>query len=74
MTTRDITYAEAVREAIGEAMERDDRVFLLGEDIGIYGGAFGVSRRPLPPLRRRADPGHPDLRARHRRRGASGRR
>ena len=38
-----ITYAEAVREAIGQAMAADDRVFMLGEDIGIYGGAFGVS-------------------------------
>jgi acetoin:2,6-dichlorophenolindophenol oxidoreductase subunit beta len=40
---RTITYAEAVREAIGQAMAEDDRVFMLGEDIGIYGGAFGVS-------------------------------
>ncbi|MGZ5399376.1 MAG: alpha-ketoacid dehydrogenase subunit beta [Nocardioides sp.] len=40
---RTITYAEAVREAIGQAMTEDDRVFMLGEDIGIYGGAFGVS-------------------------------
>lgn len=41
--SRVITYAEAIREAIGQAMEADDRVFMLGEDIGIYGGAFGVS-------------------------------
>lgn len=40
---RIITYSEAVREAIGQAMEADDRVFMLGEDIGVYGGAFGVS-------------------------------
>jgi pyruvate/2-oxoglutarate/acetoin dehydrogenase E1 component len=40
---RIITYAEAVREAIGEAMSADERVFMLGEDIGVYGGAFGVS-------------------------------
>jgi len=40
---RDLTYAEAVREAIGEAMAADDRVFILGEDIGQYGGAFGVT-------------------------------
>ena len=61
-----ITYSEAVREAIGQAMEADDRVFMLGEDIGIYGGAFGVSG----DLYRfgGADPRHPDLRARHRRR------
>ncbi|MGZ4447209.1 MAG: alpha-ketoacid dehydrogenase subunit beta, partial [Nocardioides sp.] len=42
-TDRVITYSEAVREAIGQAMESDDRVFMLGEDIGVYGGAFGVS-------------------------------
>lgn len=42
-SVREITYAEAVREAIGQAMEADDRVFMLGEDIGVYGGAFGVS-------------------------------
>ena len=40
---RVITYSEAVREGIAQAMETDDRVFMLGEDIGIYGGAFGVS-------------------------------
>ncbi|GLY70625.1 alpha-ketoacid dehydrogenase subunit beta [Amycolatopsis taiwanensis] len=41
--TRTLTYAEAVREALGQAMEADDRVFLLGEDVGVYGGAFGVT-------------------------------
>ncbi len=41
--TRELTYAEAIREAIRQAMEQDDRVFLLGEDVGVYGGAFGVS-------------------------------
>jgi len=34
---------EALREAIHQAMEKDERVFLIGEDIGVYGGAFGVS-------------------------------
>jgi pyruvate dehydrogenase E1 component beta subunit len=43
MTDRIITYSEAIREAIGQAMEADPSVFMLGEDIGIYGGAFGVS-------------------------------
>jgi len=42
-TDRVITYAEAIREALGQAMEADDRVFMLGEDVGVYGGAFGVS-------------------------------
>ncbi len=37
------TYIEAVREALWEEMEDDERVFLLGEDIGSYGGAFKVT-------------------------------
>jgi 2-oxoisovalerate dehydrogenase E1 component beta subunit len=37
------TYLIAVAEALWEEMERDDRVFLLGEDIGVYGGAFKVT-------------------------------
>lgn len=41
--TREITYVEAVREALTQAMQADERVFMIGEDIGVYGGAFGVS-------------------------------
>lgn len=41
---REITYREALREAMSMAMREDSRVHLLGEDVGIYGGAFGVSR------------------------------
>jgi pyruvate/2-oxoglutarate/acetoin dehydrogenase E1 component len=40
---REITYAEAIREALRQEMRRDERVFLIGEDIGVYGGAFGVT-------------------------------
>ena len=40
---REITYAEAVREAMSEEMRRDPEVFFMGEDIGVYRGAFGVS-------------------------------
>jgi pyruvate/2-oxoglutarate/acetoin dehydrogenase E1 component len=40
---REITYAQAINEAMSQEMRRDDKVFFLGEDIGIYGGAFGVS-------------------------------
>jgi pyruvate dehydrogenase E1 component beta subunit len=43
MTTREITYLEAVREAMTQEMERDETVFLIGEDVGKYGGAFQVS-------------------------------
>ncbi len=40
---RNITYAQAIKEAMCEEMRRDKDVFLLGEDVGVYGGAFGVS-------------------------------
>ncbi|HEU4628672.1 MAG TPA: alpha-ketoacid dehydrogenase subunit beta [Gemmatimonadaceae bacterium] len=39
----EITYLEAIREALTEEMERDPDVFLMGEDIGRYGGAFKVT-------------------------------
>lgn len=41
---RTVSYTEAIREALAEEMERDANVFLFGEDIGVYGGAFGVTR------------------------------
>jgi len=40
---REITYLEAIREAIWQVMKEDGDVFLIGEDIAEYGGAFGVS-------------------------------
>ena len=40
MTT---TYREAIREALRDALGRDERVFLMGEDVGRYGGCFAVS-------------------------------
>jgi len=40
---RELTYAEAIREALRQEMRRDERVLLLGEDLGVYGGAFGVT-------------------------------
>ncbi len=42
--TREITYLEAIREAMSEEMRQNEDVFILGEDIGVYGGAFGVTR------------------------------
>ncbi len=44
MPMRKITYREAVREALKEALERDERVFLMGEDVGRYGGAYACSK------------------------------
>lgn len=43
-TSQTITYRDAVREAIREAMHRDPRVFLMGEDVGRYGGCYAVSK------------------------------
>lgn len=41
---REITYLEAIREAMTLEMRKNEDVFILGEDIGVYGGAFGVTR------------------------------
>jgi pyruvate dehydrogenase E1 component beta subunit len=54
-----LTYREALRAAIREALLADDRVFLMGEDVGAYGGCFGVSRGLLEefgPVRIRDTP------------------
>jgi pyruvate dehydrogenase E1 component beta subunit len=40
---RELTYSQALREALTEEMERDPNVILLGEDIGVYGGVFKVT-------------------------------
>ncbi len=40
---RQISYREAIREALAEEMARDEQVVLLGEDVGCYGGCFSVS-------------------------------
>ncbi len=42
-SVREITYLEAVKEAMIQEMKENDDVFIMGEDIGIYGGAFGVT-------------------------------
>jgi 2-oxoisovalerate dehydrogenase E1 component beta subunit len=41
------TYVDAIKEGIWEEMENDERVFVLGEDVGIYGGAFKVTKGML---------------------------
>jgi pyruvate/2-oxoglutarate/acetoin dehydrogenase E1 component len=40
---RELSYSEAVREALRQEMQNDERVFIIGEDVGVYGGAFGVT-------------------------------
>src|SRR5437660_5017254 len=42
--SKELTYLEAIREALQEEMRRDPKVFVLGEDVGPYGGAFGATQ------------------------------
>jgi pyruvate dehydrogenase E1 component beta subunit len=44
VAVHDTTYREALRAALRDALARDERVFLMGEDVGRYGGCFGVSK------------------------------
>ena len=44
MSQRELTYAQAVSEALAEEMARDPRVFLMGEDVGVYGGIFTATK------------------------------
>ncbi len=39
-----VTYREAIKQALREALQKDEKVFLMGEDVGRYGGAFAVSK------------------------------
>jgi pyruvate/2-oxoglutarate/acetoin dehydrogenase E1 component len=41
---REISFFQALQEALAEEMERDPRVFLIGQDIGVFGGIYGVTR------------------------------
>jgi pyruvate/2-oxoglutarate/acetoin dehydrogenase E1 component len=40
----EISYREAIRDALREEMRRDERIFVMGEDVAIYGGAYGTTR------------------------------
>jgi pyruvate/2-oxoglutarate/acetoin dehydrogenase E1 component len=40
----EITYREAIRQALRYQLQHDDRVFLMGEDIGAYGGSYAVTK------------------------------
>jgi pyruvate/2-oxoglutarate/acetoin dehydrogenase E1 component len=41
---REISYSMALKEAIREEMKRDDNIFIAGEDVGVYGGDFGITQ------------------------------
>ena len=47
---REITYCQAINEALQECMRQDERVVLIGEDVGCYGGIFQVSAGLLDEL------------------------
>src|SRR5206468_11360973 len=42
--SKELSYLEAIREALLEEMRRDPKVFVLGEDVGVHGGAFGATQ------------------------------
>jgi len=42
--SKELSYLDAIREALAEEMRRDPKVFVLGEDVGAYGGAFGATQ------------------------------
>lgn len=44
MTVRELSFSQAINEALAEELERDPSVFLMGEDIGVFGGVFGVTQ------------------------------
>src|SRR5690606_33045994 len=50
VTVADITYRGALRQALREEMLRDERVFILGEDVGAYGGSYAVTKGLLEEL------------------------
>jgi 2-oxoisovalerate dehydrogenase E1 component len=72
--TVEMTYREAVKQAIRDAMIRDERVFLMGEDVGAYGGCYAVSKGLMDefgedrirdtPLSESASPGRASVRRR----------
>ena len=41
---RELSYAQAIQEALAQAMDADPNVFLMGEDVGRYGGSYGCSK------------------------------
>ena len=44
MSDREITYTQALNEALAEELERDEMVFVMGEDVAVFGGVFGVTK------------------------------
>src|SRR2546428_12121567 len=60
LNVRELTFGEAVKEAIAEEMRRDDRVVVFGEDVAEAGTAFKVLAGPAPEIRAPPHLGTPD--------------
>jgi hypothetical protein len=58
--TRTLSFREALREAMVEEMERDPNIFLMGEEVGYYNGAYKVSEGHAREVRREARHRHAD--------------
>jgi len=71
--THKVLYREALQEALREEMQRDPSVFIMGEDVGLYGGAYGATRGLFKEFGAKTGTRHPHLRGDHRRRGGRGR-
>jgi pyruvate dehydrogenase E1 component beta subunit len=52
MHLRELTYREAIREAIGQEMAADENILIMGEDIGVYGGMYGVTQGLLAQFKK----------------------
>ena len=65
ITTTTLTMSEAINRALREALDRPEPMMLIGQDIGPYGGTFGVTRGLFERLRRGADPRRAALRVGH---------
>src|SRR5919109_1012672 len=43
----EVTYRDAIRDALREEMQRDERVFIMGEEVGVWGGSYAVTQGML---------------------------
>ena len=50
------TYLQAINDAMRQEMERDENVFIIGEDVGKFGGCFGVTQGPVSYTHLRIQP------------------
>lgn len=56
-----LSYSQAIRETIAQEMRRDERVFVMGEDVEKLGGVYGLHPGPLQGIPHGPGPQHPHL-------------